>query len=564
MNYQSPTREIEYQNWREEFLRTTLIITSLLGLVVIMPALFSNEGTNKVVILGLYIALLLTTILPARYEVKAISFVMLMLGYGSINLFLPTISSDARIFLIGVIAMASLLLSWRIGVFFTGATILLYAIYSWLVLSGQIVIATEYASFSYIASNFAGILLLSVLIVNGIRLTQVEFEKSKALSSSLLEELRDERATLEKRVEERTQSLDKRTKQLQAVADVGKSITTYRNLSDLLQQSVYLINENFGYYHAGIFLLDDHGEYAVLTASNSEGGRRMLEKRHQLKVGETGIVGFVAESMKARIALDVGEDAVFFNNPDLPETRSEMALPLVASGQILGVLDVQSTEPQAFSEDDIATIQVLAEQIAVAIQNANLFSESEKTLESARLAYGELTREAWSRILRNQPQVGFIATPPATIQVNTSAVDSSLSQAIETGDIIHSTDGLSLNVPIRIRGQVIGAMRLKKPEIAEAWTQEEVNLIIVLSDQLSGALESARLYQESQKRAARESLVSDISARLSSVSQMESILRETVQELGETIGNASVSFHLISESDDGQGSFKSLNSGGEA
>lgn len=564
MNYQSPTREIEYQNWREEFLRTTLIITSLLGLVVIMPALFSNEGTNKVLILGLYIALLLTTILPAQYEVKAISFAMLMLGYGAINLFVPTIPSDARIFLIGVIAMASLLLSWRIGVLFTGASILIYAIYSWLVFSGQIVIATEYASLSYIASNFAGILLLSVLIVNGIRLTQVEFEKSKALSSSLLEELRDEQATLEKRVEERTQSLDKRTKQLQAVADVGKSITTYRNLSDLLQQSVYLIHENFGYYHAGIFLLDDHGEYAVLTASNSEGGRRMLEKRHQLKVGETGIVGFVAESMKARIALDVGEDAVFFNNPDLPETRSEMALPLVASGQILGVLDVQSTEPQAFSEDDIATLQVLAEQIAVAIQNANLFSESEKALESARLAYGELTREAWSRILRNQPQVGFIATPPATIQVNTSAVDSSLSQAIETGDIIHSTDGLSLNVPIRIRGQVIGAMRLKKPEIAEAWTQEEVNLIIVLSDQLSGALESARLYQESQKRAARESLVSDISARLSSVSQMESILRETVQELGETIGNASVSFHLISESDDGQGSLKSLNAGGEA
>ena len=104
----------------------------------------------------------------------------------------------------------------------------------------------------------------------------------------------------------------------------------------------------------------------------------MLQRGHQLKIGETGIVGYAAETLQARIALDVGEDAHFFNNPDLPETRSELALPLVVSGQILGVLDVQSTESRAFVEDDIATLQILAEQLAIAIQNANLFSEKER------------------------------------------------------------------------------------------------------------------------------------------------------------------------------------------
>jgi GAF domain-containing protein/HAMP domain-containing protein len=349
----------------------------------------------------------------------------------------------------------------------------------------------------------------------------------------------------ELKVEERTKVLSKRTNQLQAVADVGKSITSFRSLSELLQQTTRLIHENFGYYHVGIFLLDERRQFAVLTATNSEGGKRMLERGHQLKVGETGIVGYVAESLKARIALDVGADAVFFNNPDLPATRSEIALPLVVGGQILGVLDVQSTEPNAFTEEDIAALQILAEQLAVAIQNANLFAETEKALEASRLAYGEISREAWIKILRNRPSVGYIATPPDITESKSGTVEPSIAKAIDTGDLILGNDGLTISVPIKVRGQSIGAIRLKKSDISEAWTQEETNLAVTLSDQLSSALESARLYQDSQKRAARESLVSDISARLSAVTQMDLIIRETVQELGETLGNASVTFQLL-------------------
>ena len=350
---------------------------------------------------------------------------------------------------------------------------------------------------------------------------------------------------LEARVDTRTSEIERRSKLLKAVADVGRSITSYRNLSELLQQTTQLIRENFGYYHIGIFLLDERKEYAVLAASNSEGGQRMLERKHQLKVGETGIVGYVTEYLKARIALDVGQDAVYFNNPDLPLTRSEMALPLVAGGQVLGALDVQSTESQAFTEEDVATLQILAEQLAIAIQNANLFSETEKALESAKVVYGEVSREAWSKILHNQPRIGYLATPPSTTQINSETLEPNIAKAFETGDIIIGSDNLTITVPVKVRGLSIGAIRLKKNEIAEAWTQEETNLAIALSEQLSGALESARLYRESQQRAARESLVSDISARISAHSNMETILRETVQELGQTIGNASVTFQLL-------------------
>jgi GAF domain-containing protein len=357
---------------------------------------------------------------------------------------------------------------------------------------------------------------------------------------------------LEEKVVDRTRELEHRAMQLKATADVGKAITSVRNLSELLQQTTLLINDRFGYYHVGVFLLDERKKYAILSASNSEGGRKMLEKNHRLKVGETGIVGYVTENAIARIALDVGQDAVFFDNPDLPNTRSEIALPLIAGGQILGALDVQSTEPQAFSEDDVTTLQTLAEQIAVAIQNVNLFNETDKALEASRRVYGEVSRDAWRRLMRYQPRVGYLASSPGAVQTQSEALEPTMATAFETGDLVFGKDGLSISIPIKVRGENIGAIRLKKSEISETWTQDETNLAIALSDQLSGALESARLFRESQQRAARESLVSDISARISSSSHVEAIVRETVQELGQAIGNAKITFQL-QEKPDGLG-----------
>ena len=208
---------------------------------------------------------------------------------------------------------------------------------------------------------------------------------------------------------------------------------------------------------------------------------------------------------------------------------------------------MQRTQPMAFKQEDIAIRQILAEQLAIAIQNANLFSEAKKAVDAARLAYGELSRDAWGKILQNQPRIGYIATQPTTAETDVNQLEPSLAKAFETGDLILGTDGLSISVPIKIRGQAIGAVRLKKSEISEAWTQEETNLAIALSDQLSGALESARLYRESQQRAARESLVSDISTRISSISNVDAILRETVQELGQTLKNTSVTFQLLDQ-----------------
>ena len=209
--------------------------------------------------------------------------------------------------------------------------------------------------------------------------------------NTMTTQLKDLVDTLESRVRERTQqlavqneSLQLRTRQLQTVAEVARNIVSTREVDSLLNQVTRLVSDRFGFYHVGIFLLDENGEYAILRAANSVGGQRMLERQHRLRVGQVGIVGHVTGTGEPRIATDVGEDAVYFNNPDLPETRSEMALPLKLGGMIIGALDVQSKESNAFTEDDITLFTTLADQISVAIENANAYEISQQTVEEMK------------------------------------------------------------------------------------------------------------------------------------------------------------------------------------
>ena len=552
---QAGSPSITYTQWRSAFIRTTLVVACVFGLAALLPSLFANDLVYQGVYTVLYLIILIVTFLKVNDDIKAGVLIAILYAVALTGITNTGIRGDGRLFMLGAIAMASLLFSWRAGWVILIIGFVTYIVMGWLILAGFLSLSNTTVGPGNLEdwiSNIVSMVGLSVLVIQAIHLTQGEFENSKTRSLTTFQELLTERAVLEERVIERTRALDKRTAQLQAVAEVGKSIASYRNLSELLQRAAQLIHENFGYYHVGVFLLDDRKEFAVLAASNSEGGKRMLEKKHALKVGETGIVGYVAESLRARIALDVGADAVYFNNPDLPDTRSEMALPLVASGRILGILDVQSTEARAFIEEDIATIQILADQLAIAIQNANLFTETEHALEGARASYGQLSREAWGRILRSQTRINYLSTPPATVKIEDDIIEPAISKAIESGDLILGGDGLTISVPVKIRGQVIGALRLKKPDIADAWTQDETTLAISLADQLSGALESARLYRESQQRAARESLASDISARISASATRDSIIRETVQELGQALRDTSVTFQLIDRSNSRQ------------
>ncbi len=174
------------------------------------------------------------------------------------------------------------------------------------------------------------------------------------------------------------QALHRKAVQLQVAAEVARDAIAAPNLDELLNLAVTLVRERFNFYHAGIFLVDDDQEYAVLAAATGEAGQKMIAQGHKLAVGKVGLVGYVAGSGKPRIALDVGEDAIHFKQPMLPDTRSEMALPLTVDGRVIGVLDVQSTEEAAFDDEDVQVLQTMADQLAMAIDKARLLCEAEQ------------------------------------------------------------------------------------------------------------------------------------------------------------------------------------------
>jgi GAF domain-containing protein/HAMP domain-containing protein len=202
-------------------------------------------------------------------------------------------------------------------------------------------------------------------------------------------------AELEHKVADRTRQLERRTVQLETAAEVSRAASSTLNTERLLSQTVELITDRFNLYYVGLFLVDEGGEWAVLQAATGEAGRQMMVQGHRLRVGGVSMVGWCTANAQARVALDVGEEAVRFDNPLLPDTHSEMALPLISRGRALGALDVQSTKEAAFDEADIAVMQTMADQVANAIENARLFEETQ------RLAQREQTISHITSKLRN-------------------------------------------------------------------------------------------------------------------------------------------------------------------
>jgi putative methionine-R-sulfoxide reductase with GAF domain len=213
----------------------------------------------------------------------------------------------------------------------------------------------------------------------------VEFNHMAAELSNMID-------MLEQRVADRTRELARRAAQLQAAAEVSHAASSVLESEELIWQMVRLICERFDYYYVGLFLLDASGRWAVLQAGTGQAGREMLALKHKLEVGGNSMIGWCTAHGRARIALDIGDEAVRFDNPLLPETRSEIALPLISRGRVIGAITVQSTAPQAFSEEDFAVLQTMADQVANAIENAHLFREMERLVHRDRLASEILTK----------------------------------------------------------------------------------------------------------------------------------------------------------------------------
>ncbi len=363
-------------------------------------------------------------------------------------------------------------------------------------------------------------------------------------SNRLSWQVQKERDRLEDEVAARTAELARRSTQLEMAATLARDAAQVQDLRELLDETVRLVSVRFGFYHAGIFMVDERRAYADLAAASSPGGQRMLKRKHRLALGQ-GLVGSVAAGGEQRIALDVGKDPVFFDNPDLPETRSEAALPLRVRRQIIGVLDVQSQEPDAFHDEDVAVLQLLADQIAVAINNASLFRQVRERLDVERRAYAQLTQEAWQQVLQARPGLGQRYDPDDLLPDPDCWPDELKEAALEARVVARSGEnGQALSVPLRVRDQVVGVLDAHKAGGAGSWSDEEMALLQTLVDQLGVALESARLYQDTQRLAARERLVGEVTGRIRQTLDVDTVLRSAAREMRQVLDLAQVELRI--------------------
>jgi putative methionine-R-sulfoxide reductase with GAF domain len=388
--------------WQQQLVQGVLRVLVIIGPLAAAAGSYYDYTRQVYSTIPLYwvayaILLLITFWRRVPYAVQAVIVIFLIYGLALLDFPTDGRGGSGRVFLLVLPFMTGIFFGGRASVVALLVVLATMVGYGWAFSTGLLTVSQEIDSADPAGwlSNTLVLMMMGTFVVVAHNHLVPRLVAALNRSQKLTEELREQQCQLQVQVEERTVALSRRGAQLEAAAQIARDATAIQDVDQLLAETVRLVSDRFGFYHTGIFLLDEAKEYAILHSASSEGGQRMLDRGHRLRVGEAGIVGYVTKWGEPRIALDVGQDAHFFDNPDLPATRSEIALPLRVRDDIIGALDVQSTKPGAFGAEDTAVLQTLADQIAMAINNAQLFRQAQESLEAERRAYGELSQRAW-------------------------------------------------------------------------------------------------------------------------------------------------------------------------
>jgi GAF domain-containing protein len=338
----------------------------------------------------------------------------------------------------------------------------------------------------------------------------------QALQKSLFarDHARNELIHHQESFERRTKDIQRRENQVQIAAEISRTISAELNQDQLLNQVVNLVKERFDLYYVGVFLLDNSGAYAILQSGTGEAGQEMLRVGHKLPVSSTSMIGWAVSRRQARIALDVGQDAVRFDNPYLPETRSELAIPMIFGHQVIGAMTVQSEKPSAFDSQDILVLQGVADSLAIAIQNARLFQQAEANLREIRTLHKQYLGEVWSDMLATKGELRYTYENPIHVA-------SSESQPA------------TLEKQISIRDQEIGKLTIETDQ--QSWNPEDEAFIDAVISQAAIALENVRLVETTQLASQHDRVLADISSRAWASPDVDHILKTTLSELVQSL-----------------------------
>jgi len=340
---------------------------------------------------------------------------------------------------------------------------------------------------------------------------------------------------------------------LQATAEIGQISSKLLDLSDLFPRTVNLIRDRLGYYHVQIFLVDDRRENANLVASTGSIGRELLLRKHHLPVGSRSVIGRVTQLGDVVIARsdEVDHNTVHARNELLPNTRAELALPLIDGDEIIGALDLQSTHANAFKPIEVQSLRVMANQITVAIRNARLFEEKDRSLKENKRLFIEaeaalrenqrlnrqLRREAWTSFLDEQPDVEGVTYSGADETEDVPAWSAEMMRAVERHRAIseRNINGRKvIAVPIMLRDQVLGAIEIE-PGDQDISDDDIADMVQTIAERLAVTLDNARLFEESQNATVQEQRINEIVSKYQQANTVDDLLRITLEELSTSL-----------------------------
>lgn len=542
------------RTWQERLLNGMLYAASGLGLpafIIGSIAALRNGQPTQIIIFGVaYVFVLIITFIRRwiPYQVRAAGLLVITLGLGLDALRSTGLGGSGGILLVAFAVMATILFGLRGGWIAFGVSVAATLGAAWAITAGVLTspyttAPTDLGSWIIGGLVFA---LLTVILVIALGTLHRGLEASLSHENELVQTLLDQQTQLESRVGERTGDLQRQSLQLQTAAEIARLSAETTDLQTLLNEAIELIRARFGFYHASIFLMDDTRAWAELSASTGTAGRAMLDRRHKLAVGSASIIGWVTANRMPRVSPNVADDPFYFRNPTLPDTQSEMAVPLMIGPKLIGALDVQSTEPDAFGDVDIRVVEAIAGDLAFAIDHARLTEEREAQLSELETGLREQIRQSWTQYAR--------AESPTIIHVGAQADNEGgeiafegLTEKAAEGRTVVSEEGLEVVVPVKVRGETIAAIAARRPAAEGAWKPDDIALIEAVAGQAALAMETARQYAEEQRRVAELEVVNRVSQAASQLVRVDSLLRMVGRQVLQVMDEADVVVALYDE-----------------
>jgi len=507
---------LNYKGWRENFILTILRITSVLGVAVISASFPTATIADRILFPTLYVILLVVTIVRVKYSVRAFAllFMVFTVGVNSILAWGPWL--DGNVFFIAFTVLSALLFDQRVDIialltsistFILIATLQQLGIYQFQSSSVPFTTLIDWVSYTI---NFAVISIILIIAVNQFK---GEFAHVVQDMQNTFKALTTERAQLENRVHERTDELETRARQLRSSAVISRTIAEMQDISELMEATTKLTTDKFGYYHVGLYLLDDRKKTAFLQAASSATGKQLIGQGFRIEPDRLNLINLVVENKRPYITAD--DDINFTRDGNFPRTRSRMILPLTVRNNVIGILDMHSDQPSSFNTQDTEVLQTLADLVAISVDNVRLINETKNLVSQLEVSTSVQTHETWTKFTsRHKPAYQY--TPAGVRPLFVSNKQNNL-------------DGL--RVPLILHGQTIGNITLKRKGSATKWSERERILVEKVANQVALALENSRLVDETQKNALRDQVIANISTRVRETLDIESVLRTATTEL---------------------------------